>query len=253
VHPEGKKTVKTRLIGGIAALLLVIIGSFMLINYVSGADRRAQAALDPTDVLIVKQSVPAGTKAEDMGAYVDLKSVPGGTRAADAVADLTEVAGKVTSVALEPGEQVLSARLVDPTQLITPGAVSVPDGLQEVTVLLPPEAVVGGSLRAGDLVGVYVSMAGANPAAPEEVATQLLFDQVLVTSIQQAPPADTATPAEGTSAVPGGSAFVTFARNSVDATKIIHSAGNGSIWLTKQSATTPASARSLVSTSQVFK
>ena len=107
-------------------------------------------------------------------------------------------------------------------------------------------------MRAGDLVGVYVTMAGGNSAAPEEVGTQLVFDQVLVTSIQQAPAAETTTP-EGTSAVPGGAAFVTFARNSVDAAKIIHSAANGRIWLTKQSAKTPASDRTVVSTSGVFK
>jgi pilus assembly protein CpaB len=119
-------------------------------------------------------------------------------------------------------------------------------------VLLPPETAVGGSLRAGDLVGVFVTMPGADPAKPEEVATQLIFDHVLVTSIQQAPPAETDTP-EGTSAVPGGAAFVTFARNSTDATKIIHSAANGHLWLTKQASTTPPSDRTVVSTSQVFK
>lgn len=244
---------KTRLLGGIAALVLVIVGSFMLINYVSDADRRAQAELVPTDVVVVKQSVPAGTKSEDLGAFVELKSVPGGTLAPDAVSSLSAVTGLVTSVELEPGEQLLSSRLVNPTELITPGSVPVPEGLQEVTVLLPPEAVVGGNLRAGDLVGIYVTIAGGNPDAPEAVATQPIFDQVLVTSIQQAPPAETTSTPEGTSAVPGGAAFVTFARNSVDASKIIHSAGNGTIWLTKQSPTTPASERTAVSTNRVFK
>jgi pilus assembly protein CpaB len=244
---------RTRLLGGVAALLLVIIGSFMLINYVSDADRRAQAALDPTDVIVVKQSVPSGTKSEDLDGYIEVKSVPGGTVAPDAVSSLSDVTGRVTAVDLEPGEQLLSTRLVNPADLITPGSVPVPDGLQEVTVLLAPEAVVGGSLRAGDLVGVYVSIAGGNPEAPEEVATQLIFDQVLVTSIQQAPPAETTATPEGTSAVPGGSAFVTLARNSTDATKIIHSAANGNIWLTKQSASTPASDRTVVNTGRVFK
>ena len=62
-------------------------------------------------------------------------------------------------MALEPGEQLLASRLVDPSQRVTPGAVQVPDGMQEVTVLLPPESVVGGTLRAGDLVGLYVTQA----------------------------------------------------------------------------------------------
>lgn len=243
---------KSRLLGGIAALVLAIVGTLMLVNYVSNADRRAQASLNPVDVVVIKQAVPAGTKAEDLQAFVELKSVPGGSRVQDAVTSLTGLTGQVTATDLEPGEQLLSSRLVDPTALITPGSVAVPEGLQEVTVVLPPEGVVGGSLRAGDLVGIYVTMAGGNPAAPEEVGTQLVFDQVLVTSIQQAPAAETKT-TEGTSAVPGGAAFVTFARNSVDSAKIIYSAGNGSIWLTKQSAKTPASDRTVVSTSGVFR
>jgi pilus assembly protein CpaB len=243
---------KTRLLGGIAALVLAIVGTLMLVNYVSNADRRAQEALQPADVVVIKQPVPAGTTSENLSTYAEIKSVPGGSLAPAAISSLSDVAGLVTAVDLQPGEQLLSTRLVSPSALITPGAVPVPDGLQEVTVLLPPETAVGGSLRAGDLVGVYVTMPGGNPEAPEEVSTQLIFDQVLVTSIQQAPPAETAT-SEGTSAVPGGAAFVTFARNSVDATKIIHSAANGHLWLTKQSARTPASDRTVVSTSRVFK
>lgn len=243
---------KSRLFGGIAALILAIVGTIMLVGYVGGADRRAQAELNPVDVVVIKKAVPAGTRAEDLQAFVEVKSVPDGSRVPDALTSLTDSTGQVTAVDLQPGEQLLSSRLVDPTELITPGTVAVPEGLQEVTVVLPPEGVVGGSLRAGDLVGVYVTMAGGNPAAREEVETQLVFDQVLVTSIQQAPPAETTTP-EGTSAVPGGAAFVTFARNSADAAKIIHSAGNGSIWLTKQSASTPPSDRTVISTSGVFK
>jgi pilus assembly protein CpaB len=243
---------KTRLLGGIAALVLAVVGTLMLVNYVSNADRRAQEALQPTEVVVVRQPVPSGTKSEDLKSYVEIKSVPGGALVPNAVSSLADLAGRVTAVDLQPGEQLLSTRLVSPADLITPGAVSVPEGLQEVTVLLPPESVVGGSLRAGDLVGIYVTMAGGNPSAKEETATQLIFDHVLVTSIQQAPPAQS-TATEGTSAVPGGAAFVTFARNSVDATKIIHSAANGHIWLTKQSAKTPASDRTVVSTDQVFK
>jgi pilus assembly protein CpaB len=243
---------KTRLLGGIAALVLAIVGTLMLVNYVSNADRRAQEALQPADVVVIKQPVPAGTTSENLSTYAEIKSVPGGSLAPNAISSLSDVAGLVTAVDLQPGEQLLSTRLVSPSALITAGAVPVPEGLQEVTVLLPPETAVGGSLRAGDLVGVYVTMPGGNPEKPDEVSTQLIFDQVLVTSIQQAPPAETAT-SEGTSAVPGGAAFVTFARNSADATKIIHSAANGSIWLTKQSATTPASDRTVVGTSRVFK
>ncbi len=241
---------KSRLLGGITALVLAIVGTLMLVNYVSAADRRAQALLDPVDVVVVDTAVPAGTTAEELGAYVKVRSIPGAAKAADALSSLDGVSGRVTAVALEPGEQLLTSRLVDPSERVIPGAVQVPEGLQEVTVVLPPESVVGGTLRAGDLVGLFVTQ--PDPAAPETTSTQLVFDKVLVTAIQQAPSSATTTE-DGTSAVPSGSAFVTFARDSTDAAKIILSARTGNIWLTRQTPSTPASDRTPVNTSGIFR
>ncbi len=241
---------KSRLIGGITALVLAIVGTLMLVNYVSNADRRAQASLEPVDVIVVDTPVPAGTKVEELSSYVRLRSIPGAAKAVGALSSLDGSGGQVTTVGLEPGEQLLASRLVDPSQLTTPGAVEVPDGMQEVTILLPPESVVGGTLRAGDLVGLFVTQ--ADPSAPQISSTQLVFDKVLVTAIQQAPPSAENT-AEGTSAVPGGSSFVTLARNSTDAAKIILSARTGNIWLTKQTPQTPPSERTAVTTSGIFQ
>ena len=241
---------KSRLFAGLAALVLAVAGTLMLVNYVSNADRRAQESLQPVDVVVVDSAVPAGTTVEDLRSHVRLRSIPGAAMADGALTSLDGASGQVTSVALEPGEQVLASRLVDPSQQTTPGAVKVPDGMQEVTILLPPESVVGGTLRAGDLVGLYVTQ--GNPAAPQVMSTQLVFDKVLVTAIQQAPPSSGNT-ADGTSAVPTGSSFVTLARNSTDSAKIILSARVGNIWLTKQTAKTPASQRTAVTTSGIFQ
>ncbi len=245
---------KSRLIGGISALVLAIVGTLMLVNYVSKADRRAQESLEPVDVVVISSPVPAGTKAEDLGSYVRIRSIPGAAKADGALTSLESSAGQVTAVALEAGEQLLASRLVDPAQLITPGAVEVPEGMQEVTILLPPESVVGGTLRAGDLVGLFVTqeITPADPALPKTTSTQLVFDKVLITAIQQAP-ASAETTAEGTSAYPGGSSFVTLARNSTDAAKIILSARTGNIWLTKQAPDTPASERVAINTAGIFQ
>jgi pilus assembly protein CpaB len=241
---------KSRLVAGVAALVLAIAGTLMLVNYVSNADRRAQESLQPVDVVVVDSPVPAGTTVEDLGSLVRLRSVPGAAKASGALSSLDGLSGQVTAVALEPGEQLLASRLVDPSQRVTPGAVEVPPGMQEVTILLPPESVVGGTLRAGDLVGLYVTQ--GDPAAPDVMSTQLVFDKVLVTAIQQAP-ASSGNTEDGTSAVPSGSSFVTLARNSTDSAKIILSARVGNIWLTKQTAKTPASQRTAVTTSGIFQ
>lgn len=241
---------KSRLLAGLAALVLAIAGTLMLVNYVSNADRRAQESLEPVDIVVVDTPVPAGTKVEDLASHVQVRSIPSAAKAEGALTSLDGSSGQVTSVALEPGEQVLASRLVDPSQQTTPGAVKVPDGMQEVTILLPPESVVGGTLRAGDLVGLYVTQ--TDPASSQMASTQLVFDKVLVTAVQQAPPSDGAAE-KGMSAVPNGSSFVTLARNSTDSAKIILSARVGNIWLTKQSVKTPASDRTPVSTIGIFK
>ncbi|MEO8284407.1 MAG: RcpC/CpaB family pilus assembly protein [Pseudarthrobacter sp.] len=241
---------KSRLLGGIAALVLAVVGTLLLVSYVSNADRRAQESLKPVDVVVVEQAVPAGTKAEDLAPFTRVRSIPGAAKAAGALATLDGSNGQVTAVDLEPGEQLLTSRLVDPSERITPGAVPVPAGMQEVTITLPPEGVVGGTVRAGDLVGLYVTL--ADPAAPQLMSTQLVFDKVLVTAVQQAPPASAGTQ-EKTSALPSGSAFVTLARNSADSAKIILSARTGSIWLTKQTRDTPASDRTPISTNGIFR
>ncbi|MEO5779589.1 Flp pilus assembly protein CpaB [Arthrobacter oryzae] len=241
---------KSRLLGGLTALVLAIIGTMMLVNYVSNADRRAQASLEPVDVIVVDSEVPAGTRSEDLSAFLKVRSIPGAAMTPGAMTSLNVTSGLVTAVDLKPGEQLLESRLVDPSQRIAPGSVQVPEGMQEVTILLPPESVVGGTVRAGDLVGLFVTQ--ADPATPEVTSTQVVFDKVLVTAIQQAPPSTITTP-EGTSAVPTGSSFVTLARNSTDAAKIILSSRTGNIWLTRQTPNTPASDRTPVNTRGIFQ
>ena len=98
---------KARLLGGIAALLLAVIGTVLLVTYVQGADKRAQQGLDPVNVLVVKERIPAGTKAEDIGSKVKTETLPQSAVAPGTIAALNDQNGKVTSVDLQPGEQLL--------------------------------------------------------------------------------------------------------------------------------------------------
>jgi pilus assembly protein CpaB len=245
--------VKSRLLGGIAALLLAITGTVLLVVYVQGADNRALQGLDPVNVLVVKQSIPAGTKAEDLNGKVQLESMPQSAVPEGALDRLNEQSGKITSVALEPGEQLLAARLVNPKDLL-PGTVPVPQGLGEVTFLLAPERILGGRLEAGDKVTVYTSFKSddgmpANANVPAEVkgwkqSTGLLFHDVLVTAVQKAAPETKDTSSSSTDktvAMPNGSAFVTVARSDADAAKMVFGAEFGTLWLSKQTDTTAKS------------
>ncbi|KQR82921.1 pilus assembly protein CpaB [Arthrobacter sp. Leaf337] len=243
---------KSRLLGGIAALLLAITGTVLLVVYVQGADNRAAQGLEPVNVLVVKESIPAGTKAEDLNNKVQLEAIPQAAVPDGAVESLSDYKGKITSIGLEPGEQLLAARLVDPRDLV-PGTVPVPDGLEEVTFLLAPERILGGRLEAGDKVTVYTSFKSddAMPAdanVPAEVkgwkqSTGLLFHDVLVTAVQKAAPETEKNSGSTDSgvAMPNGSAFVTVARSDAEAAKLVYGAEFGTIWLAKQTDTSTKS------------
>ncbi|TQJ60225.1 pilus assembly protein CpaB [Arthrobacter sp. SLBN-83] len=238
---------KSRLLGGIAALVLAIIGTALLVVYVQGADARAAQGLNPVKVLVVKEAVPAGTKVEDLGGKVKVEELPQSAVPAAALESLDGQTGRVTASALQPGEQLLAPKLVDPKELV-PGTVPVPDGLQEVTFLLAPERILGGRLEAGDVVTVYSSFKTddnmpADANVPAEVkgwkqSTGLLFHDVLVTAVQKAAPDDSKSPSnssgDSTVAMPNGSAFVTVARSDADAAKMVFGAEYGTLWLSKQ-------------------
>lgn len=247
---------KSRLLGGIAALVLAVIGTVLLVVYVQGADSRAAQGLEPVNVLVVKEAVPSGTKAEELGKFVHLEPIPQTAVPEGALTDLADQTGKITTVAMEPGEQLLASRLVDPKELV-PGTVPVPDGLEEVTLLLPPERILGGRLEAGDKVTVYTSFKTDDIPANAPVAgvlkgwkqsTGLLFHDVLVTAVQKAAPEtkksgskdDSGTAQNGVE-MPTGSAFVTVARTDAQAAKLVFGAEFGTIWLAKQTDTSTKS------------
>ncbi|WJH23438.1 Flp pilus assembly protein CpaB [Pseudarthrobacter defluvii] len=255
---------KARLLGGIAALVVAVIGTVLLFNYVQGADRRALANTETEDVLVVKQNVPAGTPASQLAQYVATKAVPRSAVAADGVHDLSSLGSTVTSVALVPGEQLLSSRLVDANAYLGPSRVAVPAGLQEITLRLGIERVVGGKIQAGDTVGVFISMADS---AGGGNGTQLTFHKVLVTAVQFSSGAAAQTQAQSTQGSSSGalnaasenkpatsdSYLITFARNAIDTEKLVYAAEFGKVYLSKEPADATEGTDGVVNQTKVFK
>jgi len=254
---------KARLLGGISALVVAVIGTVLLFNYVQGADRRALANTETEDILVVKQNVPAGTPASQLSQYLTTKAVPRTAIAADAVEDLGSVGSKVTAVGLVPGEQLLSSRLVDASTFIGPARVEVPEGLQEISVRLGIDRVVGGSVQAGDTVGVFISL---GDAAGGGNGTQLTFHKVLVTAVQFSSGQAVQTQGEATQASSTGalntegskpaasdSYLITLARDAVDAEKLVYAAEFGKIYLSKEPAGATEGTNGVVNQTKVFQ
>ncbi|UTT68514.1 RcpC/CpaB family pilus assembly protein [Arthrobacter sp. DNA4] len=229
---------KSRMLAGTAAVALALVGALLIIVYANGADARAMASTNPKKVLVVQKAIPAGTPVNDMTASLVIEDVPAAGVAATALTSLDGKGGTVAAVNLVPGEQLLAERLVAPADAKTSGAPKVPAGLQEVTFELEPKMVVGGRLEAGDHVAIGFNFAsGADKSKPGEPTTQLSLRKVLVTAVQRAAQ-PTAKPTDGTNpqdtTLPQGSFIVTVAVSDVDASKIIFTTINGSLWLTKE-------------------
>jgi pilus assembly protein CpaB len=220
-----------RLLAAFAALLLLVVGTAVLVAYVHGADSRALAGIRTVDVLVADELIPEGTKSDALAALVRTETVPAKTAVAGRVTDLDALAGRVATVDVLPGEQLLAARFARPEDRQAPGIVDVPDGLQEVSVLLEPQRAVGGRLAAGDTVGVVVSQ-----SLPDGTpATHAVLHDVLVTQVQGAPaaPAPDATDGTETAAAgaPAASLMITFAVSAAQAEAVVFGIEHGTLWL----------------------
>ena len=264
---------KTRLLGGIAALLVAIIGTVLLVSYVQNADKRALAGTETATIYVVQKSIPAGASADEIASAVIKKSVPKVALAEHNVTDLATLGSKVAAVALVPGEQLLSTRMVEEKSFLGPSRVQVPAGLQEITLKLPIERVAGGKVAAGDTVGIFLSLDEATDTGPDgqpgtkSSKTQLSFHKVLVTGAQfsngtAAQTGDTGT-ASGTSQVASKSDsgkaqtddtyLITIARNSADAERIVFAAEFGKVYLSKEPSDAAEDGASYVDSSRLFR
>jgi pilus assembly protein CpaB len=220
-----------RLNGIVVAVVLALVGTLLLVGYVNSAEARATKGEKMVPVLVVRSGVRAGTDAEDVKQAVAVERVPAKVKASDAVVDLDELDdldGKVTAVALVPGEQLLSARFVEPA---VQRQGDIPAGLHQVTLSLDPERALGGHLGPGYRVGVvasYDETGDAESARP----TTLLLDEVLVTGVQAVDPPDVENDDEeqiGTA--PDGALLVTLAVDRTQLEQVVDAAEHGSVWL----------------------
>jgi pilus assembly protein CpaB len=220
--------VKRRLLAALVALVLVLVGTVVLLAYARGADARAMAGLRTVQVLVVDQPIPSGTPAGEVSSLLRTELMPVKAAADGRVTDLDALAGRVTTVDLVPGEQLLRSRFAAPEDLRAAGTIDVPAGLQEISVLLDPQRTIGGRLAAGDSVGVYLSQVLKDGTGQ----TSAVLHRVLVTQVQGAPSAPDAEDDAGTAAgAPAESLLVTLALTSRDAETVVFGMEHGTVWL----------------------
>ena len=181
-------------------MVLALVGTVAIIGYVNGAESRAQAGEHIVQVLVVKDTVPAGTPARELGDRVGLEKISAKVKADGAITSVKALGSKVAGTTLVPGEQLIKDRFVAKSNFSATGAdVQVPAGLLRTTVSLDPQRVVGGVLTPGARVAVIASfepfdLQNQNPITIDGVVikadgktpstTRTLMHKVLVTNVQ---------------------------------------------------------------------
>lgn len=202
-----------RVLAAVVAVVLAAIGATLVFVYVSGAERRALEGVETVPVLVVHELVPAGTPANELEPWVQLRNLPVVSIAQGAVADVAALDDRVAAVDLLPGEQVIDARFVDPDGATTPL-----EGVQLLSIPVESSRAVGGAVAAGDRVGIFVAF--------DDGGVRLLLDAVLVTTVRGGA-------SEGAEAAP--ELIVTLAVDAEQAREIVFAREYGSVWLTRQS------------------
>ena len=261
-------------IGVLVSLVLAAAGTWVLVQYVNGADERALEGVETVDVLVVSESIPEGSTIDDVSSRVERVSVPADSQAIGSVDTLAGLEGQVTSVALVPGEQIIASRFITPEQLAQAQAreFALPDDLLAVTLSLSPERAVGGALEPGDLVAIVASFEpfdlvsfpvdpgaeGDNVQTPQDLAEELSSDlldletptssgiilhKAIVLNVQREElpvPADEESAEEqGLELAPTGNLLVTVATESPYVEKIVFGAEWGELWLAAEGELAP--------------
>ena len=269
---------KRRITGILAAMLLAIIGTVALVGYVQSAKDKAVASEALVDVYIVDKLVPKGAEPATIKSSVSLEHVPTRLKQSGALTDLDAVGANVAATDLQPGDQLLAARLIAKEQV----SAEVSDKVQ-ISIVLAAERAVGGSLQKGDLVGVYLSFepfaldeagqssaitptaADVTDATPTTVDAQkktpntsrLEFQHVLVTTLQttNAPVNADAKDTKDTKVVEqvtGSQYVVTLALSPEQSERLVFASEFGHVWLSNDPASVSDDGTRLVTLGNVY-
>ncbi len=234
-----------KVVGIIAAVVMAVVGTIVLVVFVRGAEDRALEGETLVSVLVADQPIPAGTPVAQIGGIVHTEQIPEKIAPVGVIADLVQVQGLVANVDIVQGETLVASRFIDAAQFSArKSAVEVPDGLLEVTVAMSQEQFVGGVPVPGDHVAVIANAsrsqfipfnndplqqtvdpaAAANADTSGLILTKIIIQQALVTNVQGNPlPAQPATQAATERTAPAeGSLFVTLALTGPDAERLLY-------------------------------
>jgi Flp pilus assembly protein CpaB len=180
-------------------VILFIAGSAIAFASVKGAAKHASsggtnaAAPASTSAVVAKADIPAGTTGQAMVArgLVGLALIPAKSFVPTDVTSLLALNDEVLTTPVQKGHAVNTTQLQASTS-----AISIPNGLDAMTVTISGAGDLAGYLQPGEHVDVYANITklstGANPPVPVP-CTELAMTNIEVLDVSSTAPSFTAT------------------------------------------------------------
>lgn len=152
----------------IAAVVLAGVATFALTSYVRGVEAETLAQGQPVDAFVAKDTIPAGTTAEQAIAagLVVKQPVPRRNVPAGAIGALGDIEGRVTTANISRGEEIVADRFALPSAVAA--GLAIPEGHHAVSVQVGVPEGVAGFVEPGDRVGIIARLEVPDPGAPDQ-------------------------------------------------------------------------------------
>jgi len=200
----------------IAAIAVGCIAAFVVLNYVSGVEDRANGDAERVPVLVVRADIPQGVPGEqamDEGLIVE-DEIAREFLPATRITDPDQISGKVALNNLAANQVLVDGMFVDPTTSSIGFGQRLEENHVAYTISVDSASAVAGLLVPGDLVDIFVSGDSESESAGDAFGsdTRVLYHQVRILAIgtEAAPqPGEQAAADGAAAAAPVSSGLIT--------------------------------------------
>jgi pilus assembly protein CpaB len=223
---------RRRILIALTALVLAGVSAAALLVYAKGVDRRAVAGREAVWVLLAAKRIPAGTTGAQIRTQGLAQKVlmPAQTVPKDSLHTYDPGLDKLKLTADLQPEQLLMRGQFSVTGPQAPVTAGVPDGKIGVTIAVSTAPGVAAKVAPGDQVTVFVTY--PRDKAPSEQKTRVLLASASVISITTGQPTDVGPSPSASRKASGDQTYpATLAVDQLDATRLVHAAQTGLVYL----------------------
>lgn len=163
----------------VVAAVVAAMGAALVFVYARSAENRAAEKYETVDALVVTTEISRGESANEAysNGKIAIEKVPRGELIEGATTDGELFTDQYALTTLYPGEQLVPQKFGGADEVEAEATLPIPEGMVAISVSLSDTARVGGFIRPGAKVGIFLS--GVLP--PQNVqTTKLLMRDVLV-------------------------------------------------------------------------